>query len=197
MERSGFTSGLRSTLFNALTGRQGDVSGQAGADVRSMLLAAFGAASTKSGVNLTAAAAGLGVSRRTVERYVTTAGQRIAPRGPRLQAIRTAARQAATTKRGRRTALADARRGPLSRYGAKISIRGEQGPTRAGTEYRRNRRVDLILDPDAVAGLWSAYEDGGDKSAVSFLEGFADSEYVPGWELGSIDSLDLGDPRES
>ena len=40
-----------------------------------------------------------------------------------------------------------ARKGPMSRYGAKLSVRGEQGPRRAGKDYRRFRKIDLILPP--------------------------------------------------
>ena len=74
-------SDLRGKLFTALTGRDADVSGQAGGDLRGMLMAVGGASRrTKSGIDLTKAAKSLGVSRRTVERWVkteqTSAGQR-------------------------------------------------------------------------------------------------------------------------
>ena len=96
---------LRNTLFAVLTGRQGDVSGKAGGDVRGMLMAVGGSSTrTKSGIDLTAAANKLGVSRRTVERWVKTAqtgtGQR--PSAPHAKALAAKARQAATTKAGRK-----------------------------------------------------------------------------------------------
>ena len=56
MDKQGFTPQLRGTLFSALTGRGGDVSGRSDADVRGMLLAIGGPANTKSGINLTAVA---------------------------------------------------------------------------------------------------------------------------------------------
>ena len=96
---------LRTSLFSMLTGRQADVSGQVGGDVRGMLMAVGGASSrTKSGIDLTRAAGKLGVSRRTVERWVKTAqtgsGQR--PSSQHAKTLATKARQAATTKAGRK-----------------------------------------------------------------------------------------------
>ena len=67
----------RSSLFRGLTGRQGaDVSGKAGTspDLRGMLLAAYGPGA-RGGVNTAAAAQDLGVSRRTVERWVAPEGR--------------------------------------------------------------------------------------------------------------------------
>src|SRR5450759_5645794 len=78
-----FGANLRGKLFTALTGNsEADVTGKG--DVRGMLMAVGGSSSkTKSGIDLTKAAAKLGVSRRTVERWVKTAatgqGQRPSP----------------------------------------------------------------------------------------------------------------------
>ena len=66
-------SDLRGKLFSAITGRDADVSGQPGGDLRGMLMAVGGASRrTQSGIDLTKAAKSLGVSRRTVERWVKT-----------------------------------------------------------------------------------------------------------------------------
>ncbi len=198
MKKEGFTSRLRATVFGALTGNTGDVSGRTDADVRDMLMALGGPAKTKSGINLTAAASQLGVTRRTVERWVTDAGERGKPRGKTLANLVTKSRQSATTQAGRRRAVGRIREtgGPggsaIGRYGTKVSISGVQGPAVAGKDYLRQRRVHLDLDPDAVQGMWGAYEQGGDKAFVGWLENHADQDYVGGWTFGSIDSLDLG-----
>jgi hypothetical protein len=197
MEREGFTRQLRGTLFTALTGRGGDVSGRPDADVREMLLAIGGPADTRSGINLTAVAAELGVSRRTAERWVTTAGQKIRLRGANLAKVVARSRQAATTKAGRRKAMAAVRAGARVRYGAKLSITGQQGPLRAGTAYRRRRRIDLVLDPQAAEEMMTAYEDGGDKGYMAWLESYASENYLDDWGFDSLDRIEVADPRES
>lgn len=195
MERPGFTASLRSALFAALTGREGDVSGQPTGDVRSMLAAAYGPG-PRGGINTRAAGHDLGVSQRTVQRWVAGEGhQRNRPSSTHLQTLAGKARQAATTRRGRRAALTGARSSPATRYGAKLSIRGVQGPTAAGREYRRPRQIMLQLDPDAVNDMLDAYEARGDKGLVGWLETYSSDTYVDGWGFDSIEHLDLDDPR--
>jgi hypothetical protein len=196
VKREGFTRELRGTVFHALTGRGGDVSGRPDADVRGMLLAIGGPANTKSGINLTAAAAALGVSRRTAERWVTNASQKSRLRGANLAKVVAQSRQAATTKAGRRRAMAAARRSARTRYGAKLSITGKQGPTRSGTDYRRRRRIDLMLDPAAVEDMMAAYEQGGDQGYLAWVEAYAGDNYLDDWGVDSLDKLEVSDPRE-
>ena len=93
-------SDLRGKVFAALTGRHADVSGRTDGDIPGMLLAVGGPSSkTKSGIDLTKAAKALGVSRRTVERWVKTAktgvGQR--PSSPRAHILAPKSREAAAT----------------------------------------------------------------------------------------------------
>src|ERR1035437_46918 len=109
MKREGFTKSLRGTLFTAFSGRNADVSGDAGGDVAGMLLAIGGPGKTKSGIDLTAAAKELGVTRRTVERWVTTANEKSKLTGANLAKVVTKSRQAATTQKGRRAAGARGR----------------------------------------------------------------------------------------
>jgi hypothetical protein len=180
-------------VFSAVTGRPGDVSGTG--DVRDMLLAAFGVG-PRGGVNTRAAAAGLGVSQRTVQRWLAPEGrQRNQPRADHLKDLGKRARQAATTKKGRRTALTPARKDAMSRYGAKVLVRGEQGPRRAGRDYSRDRWTDLVLDPADVAAMRAAYEAGGDKGFVAWMENHYDAEYVGGWTFSTIRELHITDPR--
>ena len=66
---------LRGTVFQALTGQTGaDVSGTTTGDLLGQIRAIGGSsARTRSGIDLTRAATRLGVSRRTVERWVANA----------------------------------------------------------------------------------------------------------------------------
>ena len=76
-------SALRGKIFSALTGQKADVSGKPTGDLRGMLLAVGGASpKTKSGIDLTAAAHKLGVTRRTVERWLKAAETGEAPEAP-------------------------------------------------------------------------------------------------------------------
>src|SRR5664279_1619399 len=98
MDKQGFTTTLRSLLFASLTGREGDVSGQPTGDVPAMLTAAYGPG-PRGGVHTRAAAADLGVSQRTVQRWVAGEGhQRNRPAPEHLRTLARKARQAATTQ---------------------------------------------------------------------------------------------------
>ncbi len=195
MDKPGFTPDLRQTLFGALTGRAGDVTGRPDGDLRGMLQAAFGEGRRPGGVDTRSAAQGLGVTQRTVQRWLAGADRQRHQANPQhLKAIASRARQAASTQRGRRTSVADVRQGPLARRGARLSVRGVQGPIRAGTDYRRLRRVDVELQPEDVDALLSAYERGGDRAFVSWLEGHMDQQYVADWGFESIADLELRGP---
>lgn len=194
MDASTFNAGLRGRLFAALTGRPEAVTG-AGADVTGLLQAAFGTGA-RGRVNTRAAAAELGVSQRTVQRWIAGEGrQRNRPRADHLKSLRTKARQAASTQRGRRQAIASTRQSARSRYGARLNIKGVMGPSRAGTDYLRDRRILLQMTPEAVEGLLDAYEQGGDRGLVTWLEGYADREYLEDWTFGTITDFSLDDPR--
>ena len=191
MERGGETPELRQTVFTALTGSTGDVGG--GGDLRGQLLAAFGRG-PRGGVNTAAAARALGVTRRTVERYVApaTAAQRIARPSPaRLQEITRRARQAASTARGRRRALGGASGDSSSRYGAVVSMRGKMGPYSSDREYQRVRRANVELSAPDVVALRDAYAARGERGAVAWLEQYMDREYAAQWEFQSLDDMTL------
>lgn len=192
-DRPAFNAQLRQTLWAGLTGRAGDVTGAPGADLRATLQAAFGEGRRAGSVNTRAAAQGLGVTQRQVQYYLS--GQR-RPGAATRDRIAAAARRAATTQRGRRTATAAVRRSPLGRTGARLTVRGKQGPIRAGTAYRRDRRVDVDLPRDDLDALLSAYEQGGDRAAVDWLSGYLDAAYVDNWSFENIDGLQLGDPED-
>lgn len=191
-------SALRGKLFSALTGRDADVSGQTDGDLRGMLMAIGGASRrTKSGIDLTKAAQGLGVSRRTVERWVKTAqtgtGQRPSPK--HAKSLATKARQAATTKAGRRAALAGSTlRQSIASRGARLSITGPQGPRAAGRDYMRNRTTQLELDPTDAEAMMNAWENGGEKGFMSWATGHWGNEYLDDWKFEAVDDLDIERP---
>jgi hypothetical protein len=196
MDKSRFTADLRNALFRSVTGRAGDVSGRADADVRGMLTAAYGPGPRGAAINTRAAAQDLGVRQRTVQRWLAgDERQHNRPSDTHLRGLARKARQAATTRAGRRRALAGVRGSSMTRYGSKMAVRGVQGPTAAGRDYRRSRQVLLQLDPDSVTDLLDAYEAGGDKGLVSWLEEYAGDHYVDGWGFDSIEHLGLDDPR--
>ncbi len=196
-----FTGKLRNTVFAALTGITGDVSGAAGGQLRDMLMAIGGPAKTKSGINLTEVATELGVTRRTVERWVTTDGtERGKPKAATLRTVATKARQASSTQRGRAKALGrglagtgvGSRGSGISTYGTRLKVRGFQGVIAGGREYLRNRTIGMDLEPHQVQAMQAAYAQGGDKGFVRWLENEADYVEAVGWGVERIDSIDLG-----
>jgi hypothetical protein len=179
MDRNAFTPELRGKLFTALTGRTGAVGGS----LVDQLSAAFGPGARGARVNARAAAQALGVSTRTVQRWVAGDSK---PKPANAQAVRRRARQAATTKAGRRSAMATARGDRASRYGARLHITGTQGPL----DYERYRRTaNLDLDPAMVEQLRDAYEAGGDRGVVDWATGALDQNYVSDWNIVSIDDI--------
>lgn len=191
-------SDLRGKLFSALTGRDADVSGQPGGDLRGMLMAVGGASRrTQSGIDLTKAAKSLGVSRRTVERWVKTeqtgAGQR--PSARHAKSLAKKARQAATTKAGRRAALAGSTmRQAIASRGARLSITGLQGPHAAGRDYMRNRTTQLELDPADAEAMMDAWESGGEKGFMDWATGHWGNEYLDDWKFDAVDGIDIERP---
>lgn len=189
-------SEIRSKIFTALTGRKADVSGRADGDLTGMLMAVGGPSSrTKSGIDLTKAAKSLGVSRRTVERWVRTqqtgTGQR--PSKSHAKSLARKARQAATTRAGRRAALAAS---PLGRSivsrGARISISAVQGPHEKS--YMRRRTTQLDLDPADAQAMLDAWENGGDKGFMGWATDQWGREYLDDWRFGDIDTIDIERP---
>lgn len=187
---------LRSQIFSALTGRDADVSGKTDGDVRGMLMAIGGPSDrTRSGIDLTKAAKAAGVSRRTAERWVAAAesgaGQRPSPR--HLKTLSTKARQAASTKQGRRAALADARQKVAN--GVRLSLTGMQGPSTK--DYFRPRTTRLDLDPAETAAMLDAWEKGGEKGFMTWVTdrwgGDRQDNYVDDWQFGDMDDIDIQD----
>ena len=193
--------GRRSKIFGALTGRSGASvsSGRAAPDVRGLLLAAYGL-NKRGGLNTADAAKDLGVTQRTVQRWVATEGrQRIGkPKADTLQKLAKKSRQAATTQRGRKAALASFRGTPkgkaLANRGGHLRIRGHQGPSAAGKTYKRDRQIQLELTPADVEAMWSAFEQNGDEGVSKWMTNHADEQYVAGWEFERSDEMGIDRP---
>lgn len=190
---------LRGKLFTAFTGRGADVSGKTGGDVKGMLLAVGGSsARTRSGIDLTKAAERLGLSRRTLERWVKTAdtGQGQRPSPQHAKTLATKARQAATTKAGRKAAMAGStlRRSIASR-GARVEITGDQGPHAAGRDYMRYRTTMLELDPQDAEAMMDAWENGGEKGFMSWASNHWDQDYLADWRFGDVDDVGIQRPH--
>lgn len=197
-EISSETLAQRRALFEAITGKSGaDVSGQSG-NVAGMLQTVYG--TTRNGqqvVDTREAAKRLGVSQRTVQRWMSGQNK---PAGDHLKALQKRSRQAVTTKRGReravkRSAAAQAVKGD----GVRVEVSGMQGPK----DYARDRRSGQKLSPDEYQALLEAYAAGGDNGALDFLQAVYSEKYVDNWEFGAVSSfringlsaVDRADPR--
>lgn len=189
MDSKNFTPKVRNTIFNAVTGRTGDVSGTVGGSLTDKLVAAFGPGPRGAVVNARAAAKALGVTPRTVQRWVK--GEIRTPKPGHAKALTKMARQAASTRAGRKAALAAARGDRASRYGATLRVRGEQGPR----DYERyGRTVSLDLDPSQVQAMRDAYEAGGDKAMMDWTTAEMDQNYVADWNIVSLTDIQF-DPK--
>lgn len=185
-----------SKFFSAVTGRQSaDISGSTSGSVSGMLLAAFGPSKRNTAKPDTAAAAkSLGVSQRTVQRWIAAENrQHQRPRADTLSKLAKKARQAASTKAGRRRAVAQSLGGKAPR-GMRLSLTGVQGP--GDPSYDRLRTVNFDLDDPALSQAFlNAYADGGDKGAVTWLEQNADETYnMDGWHIGQVDEVGIFGP---
>lgn len=175
------------SIFQGLTGRPGATTG---GSVRDMVISAFGT-NKRGGPNTRAAAEQLGVSQRSVQRWIAGEDrkQRNAPRSDRLSTLRIKARQAATTKKGRKASLDQSRARFAGRKSAKLTTHGLQGPEGGGKGYTRMRTVSVELSGTDVDAMFDAYERGGDAAVTQWLEQHHSANYVPGWTFESIQSL--------
>lgn len=183
----------RGLFFNAFTGRGGDVSGEGSGGIREKLQAAFGT-NRRGGVNTKAAAQRLGVSQRTVQRWVTESGkEKSRPSSKHLKSINQKSRQAATTKRGRRAIVKGLK--PSIKRGKYVSIGAMQGPRKGGKDYFRDRDVTLPgpLSPDDTNMLLDAWAEGGDDAATQQLRDLYGDRYLEDWDFGEIYDLNLSD----
>lgn len=175
----------KDTFFTALTGRGVNNNPN---DLRGLLETAFGLG-PRGGLNTRAAAQALGVSQRTVERWVTTTGQqRHKASAGNLSKLRASARRARTTKKGRAQAMAPKAGDRQARNGAHVTMRGVQGVR----DYERERYVEWDIDPAHVEAVRQAYIDGGEAGARQAMEDVWSDAYGAGdWSIARLDDIDL------
>ncbi|MFH8253013.1 helix-turn-helix domain-containing protein [Microbacterium sp. B2969] len=140
------------------------------------------------------AAKALGVSQRTVQRWLKGVHT---PKQTVMNNLKKKARQAVTTKRGRQQMVRRARanqRIPMG--GVKVSVTGTQGPR----DYSRDRTIQQKLTPEEYENFRSAWAMGGDVAAREYLEAVLSEKYVDDWKIGkisgmSMNGIDAGDDR--
>ena len=175
------------SIFAGLTGRDGNPTGS---DLRSLVIAAFGT-NKRGGPDTRKAAQKLGVSQRTVQRWLAGENrkERAKPRKDNLSKLKVRARQASTTKRGRTEAIQQRKAMFANRSSVKISVNGMQGPAIGGREYARPRQVTLDLTGDQANMLFDAYSEGGENQFQGLLSQHFSDNYVDSWEFQSITGL--------
>ena len=145
------------------------------------------------------AAKSLGVTVRTVERWLK--GDH-SPRKATMDTLKTKARQAVTTKRGRQQMVRRARANQkISGSWVKVAVSGQQGPTDAwDPHYGRDRTIQQTITPEEYENFRNAWATGGDVAAREYLEAVLSARYVPDWKIGritsmSVNGVDAGDDR--
>lgn len=186
---------MSNAFYRGITGRR-DADVAQRTSTKGMLQAAYGKGPRGAEVNTKAAAEALGVSPGTVRRWVRGTQQ---PSPEHLKSLQTVARQAATTKAGRRAAIDSFRNSERGRKaltdGARIHIGGWQGPLNYSWERDRECSSDPLTAAE-IEALLRAYEDGGDNGLRDFLTAIMNPRYLHAeWEFGTIEDFRIGDMR--
>ncbi len=179
------TTAFREKAFAFLTGRPagGALEGDRGAQ----LMAAFGASTRDpSRPNVAAAAKGLGVSTRSVQRWIAGSGMS----AKHAKTLSTKARQAMTTKRGRAAAVraGGALRPPRGKNGIKVT--GVMGKISASDGNYRPREARVQVQQDDLDQLQALWVEHGDAGVEAFLHSHFDQHYEPDWHFRSVDALE-------
>lgn len=189
----------RAAIFEGLTGTTNhSLDRTAPTDVQSMLMARF--AHTYRGeqrVNTRDAAKFLGVSQRTVQRYMK---QGRMPAGDAHRRLALHVRQQTTRKAGRRS-TAEAARARAAEHlekkgGVRLTVHGWQGPPPSSREdLRRSRNAYHDVDASQFDAMLDAYVDGGEEGMQSWMQDTLGGEggYLPDWTISSIDRFSIGE----
>ena len=142
------------------------------------------------------AAKRLGVSQRTVQRWLAPAGKE--RRNPRADSVERLRRVAARTPavrnhvEVRRRLLATRRQTRLASSKVRVRASGVQGPVVKGVDYRRWRYVEFVLPGQGLADVLDLWLAGADAAALGAFEALTEVYYgVPGWQFGTLDLLDI------
>lgn len=187
-------SDRRSLFFKAMTGREAAaVSGSKSESILDMLKTV--AHRPNGTVDTKRAAQELGVSQRTIQRWVKGTQKPNLQHGKTLQKK---SRQVASTKAGRKKAIQESLKGSRKRMaqrGAKITVKGMQGVSGAnsmGDDYKRLRSATLNLTPDQMQDLMHAYAETGDRGIGEYLEKLYSDNYGAGqWNMKWINEINL------
>lgn len=181
---------FRDEAFKLATGRNAPAAG----DSRSQLLAAYGPSRRDSTrPDTRAAAQGLGVHQRTVQKWLQQ--DRVPER--RHKDVQRAARQAMTTKRGRRRVLRDIRRQPTPRATPNqgLKIGGRQGVESDIDLNYRDRSTNVGFTNDDLAHLQDVWAEHGSDGVSAFLHQHMDKRFEQSWHMDSIDSIQWGSSK--
>jgi hypothetical protein len=138
-----------------------------------------------------------GVTQRTVQRWITRAGQQriSAPRPATRQAVQGAFDQARSTEAGRQQIAGGRRQTLMRHHGARMEGQGEGGPLTPSRDknYLKWRRFDYRVDAGTMDITFDAWIRGGDEEAYfTFNTAFGD-EYGRG---GAFDEWMFSDMRQ-
>ena len=174
----------RGAVFAALTGRKGDVSG-GGESVRGMLAAVAGTSRRTGEVDTRAAAAALGVSQRTVQRWLRSEREtgRAGIRPENLTRTQKSSRQAATTRQGRRRALQDARTRRNRQRPVTVQVHGEQGPRRTGKRYCGPRTTQASWTRTSTTRCWMPTRPAATAGVADYLETVWAEDFLDDWSF--------------
>lgn len=137
--------------------------------------------------NTKAAAADLGVSQRTVQRWVTNASQRNKVSAAKLAQVEQKFQTKQNSPTHRRTQLSPAREKRLRTTGAKVRFNG----TVSVSSDRRKRKIEYRFTGDQLDPVIDAYLQGGEKGARQAFEDMLNDYYAEGMGIDSIDSLEF------
>lgn len=189
----------RRALFEGLTGRTDHSFDRTSPeDVESMLMTRFAYVYRgEERVNTADAAKFLGVSRRTVQKYLK---QGFVPeKSPSYRKLRLAVRQQVTRKAGRQAITTQARQRAAEAIqqtgGVRLSVYGMQGPPPSSKEdLRRMRNAYHEISGDQFEQMLTAYDEGGEQAMQSWLQGTFAGEggYLPDWTISSIERIEIG-----
>lgn len=180
----------RSAIFSGLTGSKAPAPDGRG-DLRGMITSIYGK-NARGGPDTARAAKGLGVSQRTVQRWLKGTN---APKPETLKKITTRNRQRMTTKRGRakiaNSLKSSALAGKTTSYS--VNVHGIQGPTSDPNnwDYLRYGNANEQLSPQQYEQLLDAWAKDGDDGALSFLRQHYSSNYVDDWHFHGVDGITI------
>uniref|UniRef100_UPI003F4921AE hypothetical protein n=1 Tax=Actinoplanes sp. CA-151224 TaxID=3239904 RepID=UPI003F4921AE len=137
-------------------------------------------------------AAALGVTVRQVQRMTTRTGRETRSTSKHTGQITEFVRK---DPRVRAKAGSSRRKSRMKNKGAKLRIRGNQGPKVGKSWPLRNRLVELDLDGSQMEAILDAWENGDDAAALEALQDALEDEGYPpnwSWEEGTgVDFLGL------